>query len=432
MPLTDRAIDNVKPNGGIQKISDGEGMYLHVSAVGGKSFRLAYRFDSKQKLLTIGKYPAVSLKDARRAKDEAKELLARGVDPAEYKKEMKNSTAARHVHSFEAIAREWHTKQKARKNPNKKSHWTERHAVQVIERLEKNVFPFIGNRPIRELKTAEILAVLQKIEDRACYELAHRVNQIIGQVFSYAITTDRAERNLAQDLKGALTPTRSEHHATITEPLEIGALLRAIDGYKGDFITACALKIAPLVFVRPGELRGAEWTEFNFDGAEWRIPKERMKMNLPHIVPLARQTLAILADLHKVTGDGRLLFPSPRTRERPISDNTVNAGLRRLGYSNDEIVGHGFRSMASTRLNEMNVWSDDAIERQLAHTPRNKVRASYNFAQFLPERRIMMQAWADYLDGLRRDTILSPRELLNPEQIDELKDSLLKGLRFGG
>ncbi|MDR1535786.1 MAG: tyrosine-type recombinase/integrase [Planctomycetota bacterium] len=432
MSLTEKFIANLKPTGKAAKHFDGGGMMLFHSATGGKLWRMVYRFEGREKLLSFGQYPAVSLKRARELRAEAKEQLARGVDPGEMKKEMKKVSAAASANSFEKIAREWHVKQTTRTNPNKtKGNWTDRHAAQVIARLEKNVFPFIGKYPIGGIKSADVLDVLQRIEARQTYELAHRVMQICGQVCRYAVATGRAERNVVLDLRGALTPHKSEHHATITAPQEIGELLRAIDGYKGDFITACALKMAPLTFVRPGELRGAEWAEFDLEQAEWRIPAERMKMDDPHIVPLARQTLAIIHDLKKVTGGGKYLFPSARTDTRPMSDNTVNAALRRLGYTKEDLTGHGFRSMASTRLNEMNIWSADAIERQLAHSPRNKVRASYNFAQFLPERRIMMQVWADYLAGLRQNNILSPAELLSQEQIAELQQSFMKGLRFG-
>jgi integrase len=279
-----------------------------------------YRFEGREKLLSFGQYPAVSLKMARERRDEAKEQLAKGIDPGEMKKEMKKVSATNAANSFEVVAREWHTKQKTRKNPNKKSNWTERHAEQVIARLEKNVFPIIGKYPIGSIKPADVLNVLQRIEARQTYELAHRIMQICGQVCRYAVATGRAERNVVLDLKGALTPHKPEHHATITAPQEIGGLLRAIDDYKGDFITACALKMAPLTFVRPGELRGAEWAEFDLEQAEWRIPAERMKMDDPHIVPLARQTLAILHDLKKVTGGGKYLFPSARTDERPCDD----------------------------------------------------------------------------------------------------------------
>jgi integrase len=430
MSLTDRAIINLKATGKSSKHFDGGGLHIFLSPTGGKLWRLVYRFEGREKLLSFGQYPAVSLKLARERRDEAKEQLAKGIDPGEMKKEMKKVSTTNAANSFEVVAREWHTKQKTRKNPNKKSNWTERHAEQVIARLEKNVFAIIGKYPIGSIKPADVLNVLQRIEARQTYELAHRIMQICGQVCRYAVATGRAERNVVLDLKGALTPHKPEHHATITVPQEIGGLLRAIDEYKGDFITACALKMAPLTFVRPGELRGAEWAEFDLEQAEWRIPAERMKMDDPHIVPLARQTLAILHALKKVTGGGKYLFPSARTDERPMSDNTVNAALRRLGYTKEELTGHGFRSMASTRLNEMNIWNADAIERQLAHSPRNKVRASYNYAQFLPERRIMMQVWADYLDGLRQKKIMSPAELLSQEQVAELQQSFMKGLRI--
>ncbi len=434
MSLTDRAIINLKPTGKSSKHFDGGGLHIFLSPSGGKVWRAGLpfdRFEGKEKLLSFGQYPAVSLKMARERRDEAKEMLAKGIDPGEHKKALKAVSATNRHNSFEVIAREWHAKQKTRTNLNKTSHWTERHANDVITRLQNNVFPIVGTAPIASLKPADMLAILQRIEAREAYELAHRVAQICGQVFRYAVATGRAERNIMLDLQGALTPRKVQHHASITEPREIGALLRAIDEYKGDFVTAHALKLAPLVFLRPGELRGGEWSEIDFEQAEWRIPAERMKMGDPHIVPLSRQTIAILQSLHKGTGSGKYLFPSVRTDSRPISDNTVNAALRRLGYTKEDMTGHGFRSMASTRLNEMSIWNADAIERQLAHSPRNKVRASYNFAQFLPERRIMMQVWSDYLDGLRQGKIMTPAELLTPEQIAEFQQTLMKGFRFG-
>jgi integrase len=431
MSLTDRAIINLKPTGKSSKHFDGGGLHIFLSPTGGKLWRLVYRFDGREKLLSFGQYPAVSLKMAREERDKAKELLVRGVDPAEHKKALKAASATHRHNSFEVIAREWHGKQKTRTNLNKTSHWTERHANDVITRLQNNVFPIVGNMPIASLKPANMLAILQRIESREAYELAHRVAQICGQVFRYAVATGRAERNIMLDLQGALTPRKVQHHASITEPREIGALLRAIDEYKGDFVTAHALKLAPLVFLRPSELRCGEWSEVDFEQAEWRIAANRMKMKDPHIVPLSRQAIAILQSLHSGTGSGKYLFPSVRTDSRPISDNTVNAALRRLGYTKEDMTGHGFRSMASTRLNEMNIWNADAIERQLAHSPRNKVRASYNYAQFLPERRVMLQVWADYLDGLRQKKIMTPAELLNTEQIAELQQSFMKGLRYG-
>jgi integrase len=265
------------------------------------------------------------------------------------------------------------------------------------------LFPRIGRRPIREVTPPELLAALRKIEARGHHETAHRAKQKCGQVFRYAIATGRAERDISADLRGALVPVVSRNHASLTDPAEVGALLRAIDGYEGQPITAAALKLAPLVFVRPGELRGARWAEFDLDGAEWRIPAERMKMGEQHIVPLARQTVTILRELKALTSFGEYVFPSLLTLTRPMSNNTINTALRRLGYTKEQMTGHGFRSMASTLLNEHG-FPPDVIEPQLAHAERNKVRAAYNKAQRLVERRKMMQAWADYLDGLRCNT----------------------------
>lgn len=254
--------------------------------------------------------------------------------------------------------------------------------------------------------------MLRRIESRGANEIAHRIKQNCGRVFHYAIATGRAERNPITDLQGALEPLKVQHHAAITEPKAVGALLRAIEGYQGNFVTQCALRIAPLVFVRPGELRAAEWTEFDLDAAEWRIPAERVKMRSQHIVPLSTQAVAILRELHPLTGTGRYVFPSVRTNTRPMSENTVNGALRRLGYAKDEMTGHGFRSLASTLLNEQG-WHRDAIERQLAHAERDAVRAAYNYADHLPERRKMMQAWADYLDGLRDGANVVPLRSVN-------------------
>jgi integrase len=392
MKLTDRAIANLKATGKQHKHFDGGGLYVHVSPVGGKLWRLFYRFNGKDKLLSFGAYPAVSLKMARERRDEAKALLAQGIDPSEYKKEVRKAQVALTEHCFQNIAREWHLKFR--------SHWTPKHSENIMNRLEKLIFPHIGDSPISQIKPTDVLAIIRPIEARDALETAHRVMQICGKVFRYAVATGRAERDVTADLRGAIPPRREKHHATITNPVEVGKLLRAIDSYEGQFAVACALKLAPLVFVRPGELRQAEWSEFNFESTEWRIPAERMKMREQHIVPLARQTLEILASLRKATGNGKYLFPSIRTDTRPMSNNTVNAALRRLGYAKEEMTGHGFRSMASTLLNEQG-WNRDAIERQLAHSERNAVRAAYNFAEFLPERRKMMQAWADYLDALR-------------------------------
>jgi len=278
--------------------------------------------------------------------------------------------------------------------------WTEGHSKTIIRRLELNIFPWLGTRPVASITAPELLAVLRRIEDRGALETAHRVKQICGQVFRYAIATGRGERDPSADLRGALPPAKPKRMATITDPKQISELLRVIDGYEGHLITKCALRFAPLVFVRPGELRQAEWQEINFDQAEWKIPAEKMKMRISHIVPLSTQAIEILKEIEPLTGRSRYVFPSLRTAERPMSNNTVLAALRRLGYAKEEMSGHGFRAMASTVLHEQG-WRSDIIERQLAHAERNSIKAAYNHAQHLPERRRMMQAWADYLGMLK-------------------------------
>ncbi|WP_459855403.1 tyrosine-type recombinase/integrase [Humidesulfovibrio idahonensis] len=294
--------------------------------------------------------------------------------------------------TFQIIAEEWFEKFQHT--------WTANTAKTIIERLRKDIFPFIGGRPIREITAPELLAVLRRIESRGAVETSRRDLQKCGQIFRYAVATGRAERDVAADLRGAIAPPAKRHFASIHEPKIIGELLRAIDGYKGSFVTRCALKLAPLTFVRPGELRHAEWSEIDLENSEWRIPAARMKMKEKHIVPLSTQAQAVLRELFPPTGTGRYVFPGERSYARPMSENTVLAALRRLGYDKGEMTGHGFRSMASTILHEQG-WPSEVIERQLAHGDRNKIRTSYNFAQHLPERRRMMQAWADYLDALR-------------------------------
>ena len=283
------------------------------------------------------------------------------------------------------------------------SKWTSNHAERILVRFKNDIFPWIGTRPISDIKAPELLNVIRRIESRNAIETAHRALQNCGQVFRYAIATGRAERDITYDLRGALQPVKSRHHASITDPKAIGALIRAISGYEGYFVTKCALRLAPLVFVRPGELRHAEWAEINFESNEWRIPAEKMKMREKHIVPLSKQVIAILQELKCLTGGGKYIFPSIRTPTRPMSEATVLGGLRRLGYTKEEMTGHGFRSMACTMLNEQG-WNRDAIERQLAHAERNSIRAAYNYAEHLPERRKMMQAWADYLDSLAENS----------------------------
>jgi len=403
MPLTDTQVRSVKPDKKAVKLFDGGGLYLEVAASGGKWWRLKYRFGGKENRISLGVYPAISLKDARKRRDEAREQLAKGIDPSGHKKASKAALSASDGSLYEIVAREWFAKYSAG--------WSEANKVKVLARQVKYVFPFIGGKPIREVTAPEVLEALRHIEQRGSIDTAHRALQDCSRIFRYAIATGRGERDTAADLRGALPPAKGSNFATITDKKAVGELLRAIEGYEGGIVVASALRLAPLVFVRPGELRQAEWAEFDFDGAEWRIPSERMKMRQVHIVPLARQSLAILRELHKFTGYGRFLFPSPRTDSRPLSDMALLAALRRMGYTKEQMTVHGFRSMASTLLNEQG-YNRDWIERQLAHGERDHVRAAYNHAEFLPERRKMMQEWADYLDGLR--TQAEPVESVEP------------------
>jgi integrase len=365
-------------------------MYLLVKPEGGKLWRLDYRRPGtkKRNTLSLGAFPDVSLRKARERRDEARRLLADRIDPGDKRK----SEQAAGAKTFEAIGREWFAKHSP--------HWAPGHSSKIIRRLELDVFPWIGGKPIASITAPEVLAILRRVESRGAVETAYRAKTNIGQVMRYAIATGRANLDPTPSLRGALAPSPERHHATITDPDRIGELLRAIDAYAGDYTTRAALLLAPLVFVRPGELRHAEWTEMDLDAGEWRIPADKMKMRAPHIVPLASQAVAILRDLQPLTGSGRYVFPGARSRTRVMSENTVNAALRRMGFEKGTMTGHGFRSMASTLLNEQG-WHRDAIERQLAHAERDAVRAAYNYAEHLPERRKMMQAWADYLDGLR-------------------------------
>ena len=391
MPLKDVSVRNAKAGPRPRKLSDGGGLHVLIQPTGSKLWRLAYRFAGKQKTLALGAYPTVSLEEARRHRDEAKKLLARSIDPSVQRK------ADRHAGkegTFRTVAEEVIAKLEREGRAQatlSKRRW-----------LLDFAFPAFGDRPIADITARELLALLRQIEGRGLYETARRLRSTCGMVFRYAIATGRAERDPSIDLRGALTTPQVSHRATIVDPTDIGALLRAIEGFDGQPTTQAALRIAPYVFVRPGELRQAEWAEFDLDGAVWSIPAKKMKMRRPHRVPLARQSLAILRELQEITGGGRWLFPSVRTSARPISENTLNAALRRLGYGTEEMCVHGFRGMASTRLNEMGRWSPDAIERQLAHQEANAVRRAYtHHAEFWSERLLIMQAWADYLDGLR-------------------------------
>lgn len=371
MALTDTQIRKVKTREKPFKMADEKGLFLLVNS-NSKLWRFKYRFADKEKSLSIGIYPEITLAEARKKRDEARQLLADGIDPGMAKQLKKRARKLGPENSFETIAREWHIKFSSK--------WTQEHGARILYRLEKDVFPWLGQRPIAEITAPELLLVLRRIENRGAIETAHRTQQNCGQIFRYAIATGRADRDISADLRGAIPPVKKQHLASIIDPKAIGDLLRAIKGYNGYLVTKCALQLAPLVFVRPGELRKAEWSEFNFETAEWRIPPEKMKMRIAHIVPLSNQALTILREIYALTSSGKYVFPSLRSPNRPMSNNAVLAALRRLGYTKEEMTGHGFRSMASTLLNEQG-WNRDAIERQLAHAERNNIRAAYNYAE---------------------------------------------------
>ncbi len=390
--LNDTLIRSLKPADKDKKYYDGGGLFLLITKAGNKSWRIKYRFNQKEQTYTIGLYPNISLADARKELLRAKEQLAQNINPMEHKKAIKQAVRAETENAFEIIALEY-----LETHANK---WKPSHKQNLIKRLKNNIFPYFANTPVHTITPPQLLEALRKIEERGATETAHRTKNIVGQVFRYAIATGRAERDITADLKGALSTPTERHFPTITDPKQIGLLLINIDECTSGIVVKTALQVAPYVFVRPSELRCAEWSEFDFDNAEWRIPAERMKMGETHIVPLAPQVISKLKALHVFTGHSKYLFPSTRSITRPIAENALLVALRSMGYSKDEIVVHGFRSMASTLLNEQG-YNRDWIERQLAHGERNKVRASYNYAQYLPDRRKMMIEWANYLDSLK-------------------------------
>jgi integrase len=395
--LTEITLRSLKSREKPYKVYDERGLYLQVFPAGGRLWRLKYRVAGREKLLALGSYPDVGLKRAREKRDEARKLVADGVDPSAKRRAEKSANA----NTFEAIGREWIELQRKKLST--------RTFARNLRFLEEFLFPAIGRHPIGAIRAPDLLAALKRIEADGHHETAHRVRAIAGNVFRYGIVTGRAEHDLSTDLRGALAPVVTTNRAAITDPARIGELLRAIHAYSGQPATQAALKLAPLTFVRPGELRGAEWSEFNLgaEHPEWRIPASRMKMDEEHVVPLSRQAVAVLREVEPLTGDGRLVFPSLRGAHRPISENTVNVALRTLGYSGNDMTGHGFRAMASTCLNEQG-FPPDVIELQLAHAERNEVRAAYNRASRMADRRKMMQAWADYLDGLRLGAKVTP------------------------
>jgi integrase len=402
MALTDTFAKNIKPSGAPagDKHTDGQGLYLLVKPVG-KYWRLNYRFAGKQKTLALGVYPAVTLAKARQRRDKARELLADGVDPSTAKREEKRTRADAAANTFEAVARDWLVKTKARRAAITQA--------KVTAWLEKDAIPFIGKMPISTIGPRDVLdRVIRKLEARGAIDTAHRVKQLCGQIFRYAVVTGLAERDVTTDLREALAAKTETHFAAITEPKQAGELLRSIDTYQGHPCTVTALKLSPLVFVRPGELRTAEWAEIDLETAEWRIPGSKMKMKADHLVPLSQQAVEVLRGLQPITGHGRYVFPSLRTGERPMSENTINAALRGMGYSAEVHTAHGFRAMARTIMDEVLGERVDFIEHQLAHAVKDANGRAYNRTAHLPARREMMQRWADYLDKLRKGADVIP------------------------
>jgi integrase len=393
MALTAIGIKNAAPQGKAYKLADTDSLYLLVTPNGVKLWRMNYRHLGRQKTLAFGTWPEVTLAEARAKRDAARKQIGEGIDPAEKQRLDHLSALLEAENTFKAIAEEWVTKNER-----------EGRAPVTLDKVRwllKMAYPTLGSRPINKISPQEVLLVLRKVEATGRYESARRMRSVLSRVFRYGIATARAERDVAADLRGALITPKVKHLAAITTPREAGGLLRAIEGYSGHAITLFALRLTPHLFVRPGELRHAEWSEFDFERAIWSIPAEKMKMRRPHRVPLSRQACRLIEELHPLTGDGQYLFPSFRSAMRPMSENTVNAALRALGYSQDQMTAHGFRAMAATLLNEMGIWNPDAIEKQLAHLDTSAVRRAYTRGEYWDERVRMMQHWSDHIDQLR-------------------------------
>lgn len=401
--LKDSIVKNAKPkaDGKPADYADGGGLRLHVTT-SGKHWHYRYRWDGKSKELSLGTYPSISLKEARERHEEARDLLARGINPSSYRKQMKAEKAAMNRRSFQTITLEWMARSLRV--------WSAGHAKHVQRAFEKDIFPIIGAMQINEIKPADIIRLVQRVEERGTGDTARRIKQYINQVYKYAVTLELTERNPAADIDNniILKPLTRKHFATLTDPIKIGQLLRDMDAYQGTLVVRCALQLSALVMLRPGELRAAEWAEIDLDQAIWRIPIKRMKAR-QHIkaanqslyfVPLSRQAVEIFRELQPYTGRFKYVFPNIRRAKQPLSDNAVRTALRAMGYDNDMMTPHGFRGMASSLLNQLG-WNPDAIERQLAHKDTNQIRVAYNRAEYLEERREMLQAWADYLDTLR-------------------------------
>jgi integrase len=393
MPLTDTAIRRAAPTQKPYKLFDERGLYLEISPAGGRWWRLKYRFAGKEKRVSLGTYPDVSLKTARERRDEARKLLSNEIDPSENRTAQKAAQIHRLGNSFEVVAREWYAKYEPT--------WVAKHSSRTLRRLEADVFPWLKERSVADITAPELLKVLRRIEERGAIESAHRVLSVCGQIFRYAIATGRAISNPTASLRGALSNPISAHLAATTEPKKLAPLLNAMDGYEGSLPVRCALRLAPLVFVRPGELRHAQWSDIDLEKEEWRFIVS--KTGTAHIVPLSRQATALLRELKPLTGNGRYVFPSARSKDRPMSDNAVLAAMRRMGIDKEEMSGHGFRAVARTILDEVLGVRPDFIEHQLAHAVRDPSGRAYNRTAHLSERRKMMQDWADYLDRLKAE-----------------------------
>lgn len=392
--LTNIAVAKAKPKTNAYKISDGRGLYLLISVKGAKYWRMKYRYEGRELLLSFGCYPDVSLSEARNRREEARKILASGIDPGGIRRAQKASRTEQLANSFEITARRWHEKNN--------DVWTESYSLKTIRLLERDVFPWIGGMPVIDLEAPQFLSVARRIERRGHVDTAHRAIQLSGQIMRFAVAEGLIRRNPIGDLRGALKPVVSKHMASVTDPDRVAEILRMFDGFKGTFEVQCALKLAPLVFTRPGELRRAKWEHINLDLALWSIPAEEMKMREPHLVPLSSQAVQVLSELKPLTGHGIYVFPGGRDPNRPMSDAAVNAAMRRLGIdTKNELTGHGFRAMARTILHEQLGFAPEVIEQQLAHKTAGTLGAAYARAKFIDQRKSMMQKWADYLDAIK-------------------------------
>jgi integrase len=400
IPLSDMQVNKAKPKSKAYKLADGGGLYLLVTVSGGKLWRYDYRFDGIRKTISFGQYPVLTLAEARQCREDARKLLAGGQDPGAVKKHQRDVVQAQRecdTNTFEKVSREWHE--------YRKPEWSENHAGRLLTSLEKDVFPFIGDRPITSIKTPDLVVLLQRVAARTL-ETAYRLKIAISGVFQHAVLKGLIEYNPAASLRGVLPTRKHKHMAAPTEPKAVAGLVRAIDGFSGTYVVKCALQLTPLVFVRPGELRKMQWVDLDLEAGEWKYFVTKTKKD--HLVPLPLQAIEILRSLQPLTGQGRYVFPSIRSPHVCMSENTVNASLRRLGFTGDEIVAHGFRAMARTLLHEVLGFTPDAIEAQLAHAVPDRLGRAYNRTTHLAERRRMMQQWADYLDGLKSGAKVIP------------------------